>query len=259
MSEFEDAIAKLDISLFSSIDSQSTDSDKRSLLACQLAVRQLCDPFNYLEIGSYLGGSIQPYLADNKCKRIFSIDKRPEKVPDERGTKYTYLNNSTARMLENLAEIAPVEKVTAFDGETKSLPPAVVDERVEFCFIDGEHTDESVISDFHFCLDVLAGNGAIAFHDLSITYNGIAECITQLKQLGKKFRAYALPSDLLVVEIGNFPMHRNDVIFELLSNNYESLLFSLKANDYYRTFANRAPFRVYRNLLARWRGANRFE
>jgi len=97
--DFENAIAGLDISLFSAIESQSTDDDKRSLLACQLAVRELRDPYIYLEIGSYIGGSIQPYLLDPRCKRIYSIDKRPAKQPDERGIDYIYENNSTARMM----------------------------------------------------------------------------------------------------------------------------------------------------------------
>src|ERR1044072_3278451 len=98
MSDFEQLISSLDLRRFEKIESQSTDNYKRSLLACQRAPRQLVPDYNYLEIGSYLGGSIQPHLLDEKCARIISIDKRPEKQPDERGANYTYLNNSTARM-----------------------------------------------------------------------------------------------------------------------------------------------------------------
>src|SRR5436309_9076337 len=95
MADFDNAIAALDLSLFEKIESQSTDEDKRSLLACQSAVRDLRPEYTYLEIGSYLGGSIQPHLVDERCKRIVSIDKRPPRQPDARGVDYEYLNNST--------------------------------------------------------------------------------------------------------------------------------------------------------------------
>ena len=62
MTDFEQSINNLDLRLFEKINSQSDDNDKQSLLACQLATRQLTDSYNYLEIGSYLGGSIQPHL-----------------------------------------------------------------------------------------------------------------------------------------------------------------------------------------------------
>ena len=50
MNDFEAAINKLDLQLFEKITSQSTDHDKQSLLACQLAVRELRPDYNYLEI-----------------------------------------------------------------------------------------------------------------------------------------------------------------------------------------------------------------
>ena len=62
MDDFEKRLEKLDLSLFEKIESQSVPEDKESLLACQFAVRELRSGYNYLEIGSYLGGSIQPYL-----------------------------------------------------------------------------------------------------------------------------------------------------------------------------------------------------
>src|SRR4051812_45896339 len=105
MTDFDSAIAQLDLQLFEKISSQSTDRDKRSMLACQLAVRELAPDYTYLEIGSYLGGSIQPHLLDPRCRTIFSIDKRPLSQPDERGFDFIYKNNSTARMMELLREV----------------------------------------------------------------------------------------------------------------------------------------------------------
>ena len=106
MKNFEQKLNALDLSLFEKIESQSVDDDKKSFLSCQLALRELRSDYKYLEIGSYLGGSLQPHLLDEKCAKIYSIDKRPETQPDERGVDYTYLNNSTERMLELLAEVS---------------------------------------------------------------------------------------------------------------------------------------------------------
>ena len=258
MSSFDQAIAALDLRLFEKIDSQSTEHDKRSLLALESAVRELRPGYTYLEIGSYLGGSIQPHLLDDKCTRIYSLDKRPEQQPDARGFDYRYLNNSTERMLEKLRAVAPekMEKLTTIDGDSSTIDPAAITEKVDLCFIDGEHTDRAVVSDFKFCLNVLADDGCIAFHDAQITYNGIADCIDILKQAGTKYRAYVLPHIVFVIEIGDFPLHANPRISELLLNNHEAYLFGLQNNDHFREFSNRLPFRVARNFISRLRNGN---
>lgn len=258
MSDFERSIADLDLNLFSKIDSQSTENDKQSFLAVQLAVRKLRPGYKYLEIGSYLGGSIQPHLLDDQCARIYSIDKRPEKQPDARGFDYTYLNNSTERMLEKLRGVAAdkMDKLVTIDGDTRSIKPSQIADKIDLCFIDGEHTDAAVLSDFKFCLDVLADDGCIAFHDAQITYNGISSCIEHLKQLGRTFNAYCLPSIVFVIEIGNFPLHDEPKVFARLLNNYQSYLYSLQDNDHYRKFANKYPFRLVRNFVSRVLGGN---
>jgi len=258
MSDFEKAIEDLDLDLFSKIDSQSTEHDKQSFLAIQLAVRKLRPGYTYLEIGSYLGGSIQPYLLDDLCARIYSIDKRPEKQPDARGFDYRYLNNSTERMLEMLRGVAPdkMDKIMTIDGDSRSIPLSKIEQKIDLCFIDGEHTDAAVLSDFKFCLDVLNQNGCIAFHDAQITYNGLASCIEHLEQNKVAFNAYCLPSIVFVIEIGDFPIHNEKRVFERLVNNHQSYLYSLRDNDHYRQFANKYPFRVVRNFISRVLGGN---
>jgi len=258
MSNFDQAIASLDLKLFEKIQSQSTDSDKRSFLSIQLAVRNLRSPYNYLEIGSYLGGSIQPHLLDDRCARIFSIDRRPTQQPDARGFDYTYLNNSTERMLEHLRNVdaEKIDKITTIDGDSRSLQASAVGEKIDLCFIDGEHTDEAALSDFKFCLEVLNANGCIAFHDAQITYNGLADCVDYLAQSGIDFRAYSLPNSVFLIEIGDFPVHKEPAIFQRLVNNHESYLYSLQENDQYRRFANKYLFRTVRNFISRVRGGN---
>ena len=257
MTDFETAISDLDRRLFEKIPSQSTDHDKQSMMACQLAVRELAGEYNYLEIGSYIGGSIQPHLLDPKCRHIYSIDKRPHSQPDARGFDFIYENNSTERMMERLAEGSENrEKITTIDGDSKTIDAAQIGEKIQLCFIDGEHTDDAVLSDFKFCQQVLDTNAAIVFHDAQITYNGIAECIAHLEDNNITFRAYVLPHVVFVIEVGDFPLHKNAAIAERLLDNYQSYLFALQNNDHYRRFATRFPFGMLRRLMLKVRGGN---
>lgn len=258
MQDLEARLGNLDLSLFEKIPSQSTEEDKRSLLACQLAVREIAGTYSYLEIGSYLGGSIQPHLLDPRCGRVYSIDKRPESQPDERGTDFTYLNNSTARMMEALRGVGDgdIEKIVTIDGETSHLKADAVPEKIHLCFIDGEHTDGAVMSDFKFCLAALKGSGAVLFHDSQIVYNGIQNCLNLLDREGVSYNAYVLPNAVFAVEIGDFPLHKHPEIQELLLRNHRAYLYSLQENDRYRRFANRFPFRHLRGFYIKARGGS---
>lgn len=252
-------IRELDLSLFQKIESQSTDADKRSLLACQLAVRSLKPGYRYLEIGSHLGGSIQPHLLDTSCISIVSIDKRPAKQPDARGFDYRYLNNSTKRMIENLRTVTAegLAKLNTIEGGTDEIGSDALSSAPDLCLIDGEHTDDAMKRDFDFCRRVLdPSGGAIVFHDAQITYNGIFEAIEGLKRDGVEFRAYNLPNVVFVIEIGDMTIHTHPKIMEMLVNNHEGYLHSLRENDRYRRFANRYPFRVARNLLSKVKNGN---
>jgi hypothetical protein len=194
---------------------------------------------------------------DEKCARVYSIDKRPLRQPDERGVDYIYLNNSTARMLELLSEIAPTDKIKTIDGDTRyEVKPSQIEDKIQMCFIDGEHTDEAVLSDFKFCLEVLDENGVILFHDSTINYNAIANCIKYLKDNEIKFRANSLPDAVFVVEIGDFPLHKSPPIMERLLNNHVGFIFQMQYNDYYRQFINKKPFQLYRRLMTKLKGTN---
>lgn len=241
MPNIEEKLAGLDISIFEKIASQTTDDDKKSLLAIQNAIREIRPNYTYLEIGSHLGGSMQPHLLDNKCAKIYSIDKRPLVQPDERGVNYGYPENSTKRMLDLLNEISPTEKIYTIDGETKTISKSEIKEKAQLCFIDGEHTDQATKIDFDFCLDVLDNSGAILFHDSFVIYNAIWDCMEKLRAKNIKFEAYNLPSVVFVIEINDFPLHKHPHIQHLLLENNKGYLFSLRQNDQYRRFTTGFP------------------
>ncbi|MEO6327006.1 MAG: class I SAM-dependent methyltransferase [Thermoanaerobaculia bacterium] len=249
---FSRRLARLDLSLFESIESQTSENDRRSLLAIQEAVRERTSPYAYLEIGSCLGGTIQPFLLDDRCSHIFSIDSRPARQPDERGPDFDYPHNSTAHMLTLLGRLSPegAAKVRCWDADARDVPEDALLPRPSLCFVDGEHTDRAVQNDAAFCLRVLAGSGVLAFHDASVVYNGLFALLSKLERSATPFVAYHLPDSVFVIELGEFSIHRSPAIAGLLIQNHTGYLASLRANDHFRRFYNSPTLRFLRRCKA---------
>jgi hypothetical protein len=162
----------LDLSLFRWIESQTSESDRQALLSIREAVCSIAPSYHYLEVGSHLGGSLQPHVADARCAKIFSIDPRPLEQPDERWTsKYRYEGNSTERMLALLSTIpaANISKIQTFEASSWDLAPAHVSSPIDFAFIDGEHTNSAVVRDFVSVRRFLSTTSILAFHDCFVT------------------------------------------------------------------------------------------
>jgi hypothetical protein len=219
--EFEQKIERLDVGLFDAIDSQSNEGDRRSWLAVQRVLRRVELGYTYLEIGSHVGGSLQQHVLDPRCRKIFSIDKRPLAQPDDRGQIYHYQGNSTERMLRNLRAICPEadSKVVCFDSDTAGLDPTLISEPADFCFIDGEHTREAVTADFEFCLRVSAPNGAICFHDASAVDLPIQAILRSLRQRAIRFRASKLGGDTFAVFLRDCPAPDDEAVKALSTSS----------------------------------------
>jgi hypothetical protein len=202
-SDFDARLRALDLTLMDVVESESTDADKRSLLALQRAVRERHGTFEYLEIGSHLGGSLQGFVADPRCKRIVSIDPRPLHQPDERWPDGApYPDNSTQRMLDLLAGVpgADLTKLHTIEASTEALGQADVGGTPQLCFIDGEHTVDAALRDAEFCRAVMDPGGAIAFHDRVVVAEGIRVFLRRHGGI-----AYALRGNILVVEPSGVP------------------------------------------------------
>lgn len=167
-------IVDLDPELFSFLEAQTLPGDRQALLALHAAAADICGSFAYLEIGSYLGGSLQALMRDTRCSEVMSIDTRTTSTPDARGD-WTYERNTTERMRELLGQLPAVDmdKLTTFDGATDTLRPADLPSRPTYCFVDGEHTHDAVLRDAHFCAEALGGVGVIAFHDYALIGSAI--------------------------------------------------------------------------------------
>jgi hypothetical protein len=223
--EFRARLDALDVSLFKAIRSQTELGDRASLLALQSACGERHGRYSYLEIGSHLGGSLQAFVRDPRVETVVSIDLRPEFTPDDRGKNIPYQGNSTQRMLELLAAIpgADLTKLHTIDADTRTLAPDRVAVRPQLCFIDGEHTFESCLADARFCRQVLAPDGAIAFHDAPIIFPAIATFLRELRRDGAHVVAYPLPERVFVIECDGGGLHRTEAIRRLLSSTHNNL------------------------------------
>jgi hypothetical protein len=235
-SDLAQRIAALDWALFDAIDTQTTLNDRRSLLALHQACVDRQGRFSYLEIGSHLGGSLQVLIQDERCERIISIDSRPSSQPDERGPEWPYRNNSTARMRELLARIqqADLAKLETIDASTETLDPKAIGVQPALCFVYGEHTDEAVLSDAHFCRQLIPEDGWIAFHDTGVVYRGLGRFIGELAEGGVEHRTYFLPDTILVVELGEPRLLGTQAVVEQILDNAAGYLWTLHDNDKFR-------------------------
>lgn len=240
MSAIHVRIDQLDVSLFQTIEGQSTPDDRRSFLALQSACRQWkTAPFTVLEVGSYLGGSLQGYVADPACARIISIDPRPAVVRDQRGLTWDYSHVSAEGMLTGLARVpgADIAKVHAITGSTTTIRVDELGARPDYCFIDGEHTDEAMLRDARFCLAAAGADCALGFHDAHIVYKGLVEFLAELEARGLEFRAYNLPGTVFVIELGTCRLSDFEPLRSWRGENYKGYLGSLVNNDNFREIA----------------------
>jgi hypothetical protein len=188
-----------DLGLFGYVKAQMSDDDRRAILAVQSALARRLGTFAYLEIGSHLGGSLQPFVADARCRHIVSIDPRPPAQPDDRGRIFHYKDNSTARMLSLLARVpdADLEKLQTIELSTEDIAPETI-ARPDLCFIDGEHTFNAALRDARFCRSVMHRSGVILFHDRRIVESAIT---TFLRETPGRVIAYPLGGVVFAVEL----------------------------------------------------------
>ena len=72
MSALETQIEALDSGLFEHLEAQTGNWDRQALLALHDAAADIFGSFVYLEIGSYLGGSLQAVMRDPRCSLMLT-------------------------------------------------------------------------------------------------------------------------------------------------------------------------------------------
>jgi|ETN01SMinimDraft_1059929.scaffolds.fasta_scaffold45211_2 hypothetical protein len=168
------------------IESQTTVEDKIVLLQLKNLMQKL-NSYSYLEIGTYLGGSLTPFVKDSTCKHILSIDKRGRITPDERGSKISYLDIKEEQTIENLKKNnLDVSKIDFFNGSIDENKK--INNKFDLCFIDGEHTDIACFRDFIYADKFMKNDAIIAFHDSYYVYKALMMINELLESKKKKFK-----------------------------------------------------------------------
>lgn len=202
--EWLERITGGDISIFK-IASQTTKRDKRSLLAVQNFLRAQVGTYSYIEVGSHLGGSLVPHLADPACTEIASIDPRPVHFPDERGRLENYAGNSTQRMIDGLAAILPPDcltKLRTYDCDAGDLGDYRLSGDYTLGLIDGEHTNVAAFRDFLNIRRYLAKDSILLFHDSNLVFDALQNIEALLRDEGTKFVSFYIPGIVFAVAFG---------------------------------------------------------
>lgn len=184
-----------------SIPSQLNSHDHALLKS---AAQMLADIklYNYLEIGSWLGGSLQYQLINDRCVCAMSVDTRSRaKIRDERAIDYAY-SATTQDMLDILERNrVPTRKLTCVDG---CIDDVQTDIKFDLVFIDGEHTHDAAFHDAVQSLSMCADSALILFHDAWIVHEGIDRFLAYLTDHEIDFGAYKVAgSDIMGVAVGD--------------------------------------------------------
>ena len=224
------------------ITSQTSMNDKLCLLGGMRLARR-SGGYSFLEIGSFRGGSLTPFLMDPQCTSVVSIDDRGRIQPDERGVSYDYTQFTTQTMLDELHRCnLDTGKLRTFDGSihhAKDLDSSSFD----LAFIDGEHTDEACFRDFLWTLPLVKQNSIVLFHDSTLVYKAIRLTMLYLDKEGREYVFYKRhDSEMSALLLGE--SRRGDYVRELGPQADASQFFAeAEALRIKTQFRNRARFR----------------
>jgi hypothetical protein len=194
-----------DISIFG-VGTQSSENDRRSFLAIQKFIRGCFPAYTYLEVGSYMGGSLFPYLLDDRCEAAISVDPRLTLAPDERGDAWEYLQNTTQPMIDGLKTAggpALTDKLTTIESDIFAVAQSQVGNNVRIALIDAEHTNRAAFRDFLKVRSLAAADAVIAFHDANILADALCNIREFLKVSLIHHRAFYLRDQVFLVALGS--------------------------------------------------------
>jgi len=182
-------LSSVDISCFK-ICSQTSPDDKIALELIRHFCAEQVPGYNYLELGSYLGGSLLPHLISPSCSKILSVDRRVSSQPDERrASGYSYLGITTKDLINTLSQHTSdstcLKKLSTHDGVVQDLDPPSINQiypgGFQLSFIDAEHTNEAVFSDFIHVQRLASPHSIIMLHDSWMLGSGIQNIVSYLQ------------------------------------------------------------------------------
>jgi predicted O-methyltransferase YrrM len=243
---------------FFPIPSQTSRNDRLLLLGLMRLGRSK-GTYKYLEIGSFRGGSLAPFLMDAACTMILSIDDRGRVQSDERGISFDYTSITTKSMLDNLHSCGiRTDKLQTFDGSIHELAEKLTSDNkytssFDLAFIDGEHTDEACFRDFLWTLPLMKENSIIMFHDSTIIYKSLKLIMLYLDKMRHGYTFFkSSDSDVSALLFGDFQkISRNQY---LGPEENQSIFFArAEAIRIMQQFQNRRRVRLVLNKIFKLR------
>jgi hypothetical protein len=218
------------------INSQTSDKDKIFLLNAITTIKARgAASFKYLEIGSFMGGSLTPFLLDEACDLVVSVDERGRQQPDERGAKYDYAGITHQTMIDNLTSHGmDVSKLITHDGSISTYDRG--SNKFDIAFIDGEHSDIACCRDFAWTYPMMKDNSIIIFHDSAIIYKALSIILELMYEKKVEFYIYKdSVSEMTAIFLGEFALINHRDIF----GNPED----------WRSFQNRSEIRMLSSII----------
>lgn len=114
-------------------------------------------PENVLEIGTYNGGTLFMWANITK-KKVVTCDLRN---PTHRSELYKEFTPRVSK-----CDVVVLEGDSHSEEFIKSVHKEFEDEKLDFLFIDGDHTEKGVEADFYNYKGMVRKGGIIAFHDI---------------------------------------------------------------------------------------------
>lgn len=149
------------------------------------------------EIGCYAGEAMEMFQASNKIKKYYAIDiwdvppiyKEEVLNPIKKeNSKLVYENIGKAEKLFD-KKMKQYENIIKLKMDFKTAIPSI-EEKLDFVYIDAEHTYTACINDIALAKAVIKNGGIIAGHDYSKGFAGIKRAVDEsfLNYKIKKYR-----------------------------------------------------------------------
>jgi hypothetical protein len=204
--------SSVDISVFKA-PTQTSNKDRVALETIRTFISAKVPSYNYLELGSYLGGTLLPHLVSPNCNRILSVDRRVSFQPDERrAAGYSYEGITTSDLKNELRRHVEdsecFSKLETYDGMIDELDPQIIQKKYpagfHLCFIDAEHTNEAVFSDFMYTYQLAASDSVIMLHDSWMLGSGIKNIICYLQFIKAPFYFRQIKDTVTAFFLGSY-------------------------------------------------------
>ena len=196
------------------LPTQTSTADQLTLLAVREMVSSR-GPYRYLEIGSFRGGSLAPFLRDPHCVKVLSIDRREQAVPDERGTRFDYGGVTNQSMLDGLKTAGlDTQIIETFDGSVDAIEAHPY--RYDLALIDGEHTDIACFRDYVHAERLLMDDALVLFHDSSLVSKALRMICEMLRARRTPFAFFKVASsEVSVIALGAYAAIDPSARFEI--------------------------------------------